>query len=453
MSRKAGDSLSGENQQSNLVITSDGREIDISPDKVIRLGGWTILLAFGIFGGWALTAPLQSAAHAPGVVGIRGDKKTVQHYEGGIVEALLVASGDSVQAGQVLIELDETQSRAQLEMTNGQFLSAKAEEARLMAEQQGLIRIAYVGEIFDSEDPRAQSAMIQQNKVFNARQKSRFGEIEVLEQKIEQLKSRINGKKSLVKGKLQLVESYLEEIADYKALVEQGYSDKLRLRELERQVATLQSEIADSEASIAENMIEIGEARLEIIQIERRFQSSVAQELGETQDRLFEMMERRHALKDRLDRTLIVAPVSGVVLDMSVTTVGGVVKPGEPILDVVPGGSDLVIKSKLSPREIDRVAVGMEADIRFSAFNRRSTPVILGTVTGVSADILIDDVSGGPYYSVSVEITEDELEQLGDLILIPGMPAEVLIKTGTQTLFRYMMSPIEDAFARSLIED
>ena len=295
--------------------------------------------------------------------------------------------------------------------------------------------------------------MSQQNKVFDARRKSRFGEIEVLEQKIEQLKSRIHGKESLVAGKRQLEQSYREEIADYQALVEEGYSDKLRLRELERQVATLQSEIADGEASIAENMIEIGEAQLEIIQIERRFQSGVAQDLGNVQDELFEVTERRRALKDRLDRTHIVAPVSGVVLDMNVTTVGGVVRPGEPILDVVPGGSDMVIKSRLSPREIDRVAVGMEADIRFSSFNRRTTPVILGTVKGISADILIDDMSGAPYYSVGIEITEEGLEQLGDLILIPGMPAEVLIKTGTKTLFRYMVAPIENAFARSMIEE
>ncbi len=437
----------------DIIVTPDGGQVDISLRKPRLVGLWTLFIIFGVFGGWAAIAPLQSAALASGVVEVKDNRKTVQHLEGGIIDIMHVREGDFVEAGQVIIELDETQDRAQLGMTLGQFLAAKAEEARLLAEQQGLEAVMFPVELLESTDTRAGEAMRGQANVFDTRQRSRLGQVSVLEQRVGQLGSRIQGLQSIKQGKLELIESFSSEIKDYEELLEEGYSDRTKLREMQREVAKLRSEVADNDASITEAEIEIGEAELEIIQIDRNFQAQVADELGDVQTLLFDLEERRRALADRLQRTAILAPVSGVILDMSVTTIGGVVRPGEPILDVVPQTEELVVSARLMPADIDRVHAGQLADIRFTSFNTRSTPVIEGELTGLSADVLSDQYSGVAYYSVKIEVTNHGMTMLGDLELLPGMPAEVLIQTGKRTLLQYLTDPITDGFARALIEE
>ena len=437
----------------DIIRTDTGLEVDISPRKPRLVGMWTIFLVFGVFGTWSAVAPLQSAALASGTVEVRDNRKTVQHLEGGIIDVMLVREGDYVNEGQPIIKLDETQDRAQLGITMGQYLAAKAEEARLLAEQAGEPAIGFPDELVASDDTRAKGAMRSQENVFATREKSRTGQEKVLEQKIEQLRSRITGISSLKAGKMELIGSYNQEIADYQKLLERGFSDKVRLREMQREVAKLMSEVADNEASIAEAEIEIGETELEILQLDRSFQAQVADELGDVQTTLFDLEERRRALTDKLERTTILAPVAGVILDMSVTTIGGVVRPGEPILDVVPETDELIVNAQLAPADIDRVRKGQFADIRFTSFNTRTTPVIEGELIGLSADILTDQYTGTPYYSARVEVTEKGMGMLGDLELVPGMPAEVLIKTGSRTLFQYLTAPVTDAFARSMIEE
>jgi epimerase transport system membrane fusion protein len=447
---------------SGLSEATDGVFEDQKPEEIIlqtddkpirRIGLLIVSITFGLFGGWAALAPLDSAALATGIVTVKNYRKTVQHLEGGIVKEIYVRDGDSVEPGQVLVELDDTQARAQLEIMNGQMISVKALEARLVAERDSLESVEYPDSLRLSNDPRAIDAIKGQNQVFDARKRSWEGETSVLEQRIEQLKVKVSGIREVQKSKDVLIVSYDDEIQDLRALLSDGYTDKQRLRELERNRARLVGEIAESQSAVAEAEIKIGETRLQILQLKKDFRTDVVNKLGEIQAKSFDLTERVAATKDKVTRTSIIAPVSGMVLEMAVHTVGGVVAPGSRILDIVPQTGELVVEAQISPIDIDRVQPGNLAEIRFSAFKSATTPVIGGRVITLSADRLVNEQSGMPYYLARVEITEEGSASLGSLKLIPGMPAEVLVNTGERTLLEYMLQPLTNAVARSMIED
>ena len=422
-------------------------------DISIRVIGFIILfITFGLFGGWATFAPLDSAALAPGVVTVKSYRKTVQHLEGGIVKDIVVRDGAQVEKGQLLIELDDTQARAQLGILRGQFITSKAQEARLLSEREGLKKIAYPEELADS-DTRAIEARRSQDQVFLARKSAYEGEVSVLKQRIEQLRSQIKGLEALRGSKDDLAASYQEEIVDYRTLVNDGYADKQRLRELERNLARMKGETAEHQAEIARIEMQIGETKLQILQLQKEFQTEVAGLLGEAQAKLFDVNERIAAVQDTVSRTRILAPESGMVLGLTVHTIGGVISAGTPILDIVPQSEELIVEAQISPIDIDRVSTGMLAEIRFSAFKSATTPVIEGRLLSISADRLTNEQTGMPYYLGRVEVTEKGTRNLGNLQLLPGMPAEVLINTGERTLLEYIVQPATNAFARSLIED
>jgi epimerase transport system membrane fusion protein len=236
------------------------------------------------------------------------------------------------------------------------------------------------------------------------------------------------------------------------SLLVEGFADKNRVRELERNAAQLRGEAAELTANISSTEIEIGETRLQILQQEREFQNGVANELAEVQTGLKDANERLTALRSIVQRTTITAPVDGIVNGMQVHTVGGVVPPGQPLADIVPQNEELIVEARISPMDIDRVAIGQEAMVRFSSFSS-SVPNIFGNVINVSADALADPNTGMAYYSARVEVTPEGLRDLGSLTLIPGMPADVFISTGSRTLVQYLMKPLTSAMARSFIED
>lgn len=250
-----------------------------------------------------------------------------------------------------------------------------------------------------------------------------------------------------------LARSYQSEIGDLNELLKEGFVDKQRLLEQERSVTRLRSEVADLKSSIAQTRLQIGETELQIAQLQKNFISEVVNQLAEVQTQGFDLSERLSAVQDRANRIQIRAPESGMVLGMKVHTVGGVVGPGTPLLDIVPATEDLIVEVQISPMDIDRIAPGKLADIRFSAFKSATTPVIEGQLTQVSADRLVNEQTGVPYYLGRVELTEKGRKDLGPLLLVPGMPAEVLINTGARTLLNYLVQPATNAFARSLIED
>jgi len=439
--------------KSALKAIREGQfELEVSDRKPRLIGLLILFVTFGMFGTWAAVAPLDSAALAPGVVTVKTYRKTVQHLEGGIVKEIRVRDGDQVEAGEVLLVLDDTQSQAELGIVQGQLIAAMAQEARLQAERDGLEEIVFP-DSFDRQDPRVEEAVLSESQVFRARMNSHYGEIGVLEQRVTQIDEQIKGLKAVNRSKQELMKSYREEIADLTELLSDGYVDKQRLRELERQVSELEGAMADNRSRIAQAEMQSGETELQILQLKKDFHTEVVNQLSEVQSELFDLRERQRALTDRVERTVIRAPEAGMVLSMTVHTVGGVVRSGEPILDIVPAASDLVVEAQVSPIDIDRVSAGKLADIRFSAFKSATTPVIEGRVEHISADRLTNEETGMPYYLARVELTEEGREKLGSLLLVPGMPAEVLINTGERTLLEYLVQPATNAFARSFIED
>lgn len=423
-------------------------------DKPIRyIGLLVIVVTFVFFGGWSLLAPLGGAALAPGVVMVKNHRKTVQHLEGGIVRKLLVRDGDVVAAGDVLIELDDTRSRAELDIVRGQYSLAKAMEARLIAERDGLAQVVYPDSLGDSTDKRTAEAIAVQNQIFLARTNAHTGEKKVLEQRIEQLRSQIEGLEQLKGARRNLAASYAAEIQDINELLEEGFADNRRLREFDRNHTQNLGDIADLESRIAGLKINIGETQLQIMQLEKEVQKEVAGQLGETQGLLSELTEKIYVLSDRLQRGAVVAPVGGMVLGLTAHTEGGVIAPGSPIMDIVPLTEELLIEAKVSPLDIDRVSVGMQAEVRFSAFKRGATPVLVGVVTALASDSLVSEDKTTSYYLARVELTPESLKDTANVQLVAGMPAEVLIKTADRTLFRYIAQPFSDMLARSFLEE
>ncbi len=420
-------------------------------DMPKRVGFIIFFLVFGVFGVWAAIAPLDGAAHAPGTVNVRSYSQVVQHLEGGIISEINAKNGDVVSAGEPLIVMDNTQSMAQLEIVNAQYTAAKAREARLIAERDKLSTVIYPSTL-DRSNSNVMQEIEAQDSIFQAQQDSLSGSIEVLEQRIEQLEAKKRGQTNLKATKEELAASFAEELSDVRELLTQGFADKNRLRELERNVASLRGDVSELETNISATDIEIGEARLQIIQTEREFHNDVVQILGETQTELKDLTERKNALQDIVSRTVVRAPVDGIVNGLQFHTVRGVIPPGTPIANIVPQSDELIVDAQVSLIDIDRVAIGMDATIRFSTFGS-AVPTITGKVINLSADRVMDEQTGMSYYLARVEVTPEGKEDLQDLILLPGMPAEVFINTGSRTFLQYLFKPFSNALARSFIED
>ena len=428
---------------------------EITPDTSMamprRVGMIIFFLVFGVFGGWSALAPLDGSALASGTVTVKSYSKVVQHLEGGIVADIYVQNGDHVVAQQALLEIDATQPLAQLGIANSQFVALITRESRLLAERDQRDAVSYPGSL-PTNDANARQEMSSQEQIFTARKAAMDGSVEVLEQRIEQLQSMLVGQAALKQSKETLAASFAEELTDVEALLSQGFSDKLRLRELQRNVASLEGEAAELTANIAATEVQIGEARLQILQQAREFHNEVVNELGEVQTSLKDVDERITALQDVVSRTVVRAPVDGIVNGMQFHTIGGVIRPGAPIADIVPQGEDLIVEAKVQPIDIDRVALDQEATIRFSTFGS-SVPTIYGTVINLSADSFVDEATRVSFYLARIEVNPEGMEELGDLVLMPGMPAEVFIATGSRTFLQYVIKPFSNALARSFNED
>ena len=441
----------GKQLQTLEAESTSAVQVETSMEMPKRVGLLIFFLVFGVFGLWSVLAPIEGAAHAPGTVIVRSNKQVVQHLEGGIVDEIVAQNGDRVEAGDPLLILDNTQPLAQLEIATGQYTALRALEARLIAERDGLEAIEFPDELTNG-GLNAQVEMNAQTQLFRTRKASLEGSVEVLEQRIGQLQSRLEGMRAQQESREELAASYSEELNEVRALLEEGFSDKTRLRELERNAARLRGEAAEMTANISSTEIQVGETRLEILQQQREFQNEVASQLSDTQTNLKDVRERMTALRDVLTRTTVKSPVTGVVNGMQVHTVGAVISPGTPLAEVVPQSDELVVEARIQPVDIDRVAVDQEATIRFSSFGN-SVPTIFGRVIHISADSFVDENSGASYYTARVEVTPEGMEELGNLTLIPGMPAEVFIATGSRTFLQYLMKPISNALARSFRED
>ena len=422
-----------------------------------RLGLWVIFWVFGVFGAWAALAPLNSAALAPGSIAVESYRKSVQHLEGGIIAAILVRDGDKVNKGQVLVELDDTQSRAQLEVLRGQYFIDVARESRLIAQEKLADKVTYPQELLDANDDRVRDAMRVQSQTYFVRRTAHENEVSVYQRQVEQLKAKTQGLRAQKASHQALVDSFQRELNDFQTLLKDGYTEKQKVRELERSLADHQGQLGALQSEIAATSLQISETELKVLQLEKELQREVTKELGEVQSQLFELREKIQSLESTVKRTVVTAPEDGMVLGLSIHTIGAVIPPGGRILDIVPQNEKLIVEAQVSLIDIDQVQVGQVAEIRFSAFKSRETPKVEGKLLSVSADKIVDEKNPNtpPYYLARVEINPEGLTELHDkgLDLVPGMPAEVLINTGQRTLLQYLTRPLTDSFSRSFIED
>jgi HlyD family secretion protein len=409
-------------------------------------------LAVGV-GGWASTAEISGALIAQGSVVVDSNVKKVQHPTGGVVGEVRARDGDRVKAGDILVRLDETVTRANLAIVTKGLNELYARKARLGAERDGADSVAVPKELAGNVNDRdVAEALASERKLFELRRAARLGQKDQLQQRVKQLQEQIAGLNAQLDAKSKetaLIEQELQGVRDLwaKNLVQLN-----RLTSLEREEARLQGERGALIASAAEAKGKIVETELQILQVDQEFTSDVAKELRETDSKIGEYVERKVTAEDQLKRTDIRAPQDGVVFQSTANTVGGVVTAGDPIMLIVPETDTLLVEAKVDPRDIDQVKLGQPVVLRFSAFNMRTTPELNGTVSRVAADTSNDQRTGQSYYVVRIAMTADELARLGDVRLTPGMPVEAFIQTGERTLISYLVKPLHDQLMRSLRE-
>ncbi len=423
----------------------------------IITGMWSVILIFGIFGAWAAFAPLYSAAVSSGHVVLDSNRKTIQHLEGGIVKKIYVKEGDKVKKDQPLVALDATTTKARLDIFVAQSINSRAAEARLKAERDGDETITFPKDMLEKQDT---DKLIDENidaqtRLFKSRRESLDGRTAVLKQKIEQMKKEIDGMTSQEKSAKNQLDLLQEEIGAVKKLLAQGNASKPRLLALEREYANIQGRRGEYLANMARAQQQISEAEIQIINLQSDFQNEVLKELKEMQTQNADLDEKIRASADAVMRITIHSPISGVVTGLKVHTIGGVIAPGAAIMDIVPQNDKLIIETKVQLQDIDVVHTGLLARVRLTAYKTRKVPTIDGSVVNVSADSFTNEHTGEQYYIARVEIDSDELDKLDELDnvkLYPGMPAEVQIITGRRTFLSYLLTPITDSVNNALRE-
>lgn len=427
----------------------------LARSRELVLAGSALIGIFVIgFGTWAVMAPLESAAVAMGSVVSESSRKTVQHLEGGIISAILVHDGDTVMAGQSLIRLDDTKARTTLLALRGQLWDAEAREARLIAERDGADTIDFPADLVAQQsEPAVAAAIAGQQKIFDARRSLVQSKTAAIRERIAQVHEEINGHQAEVVALEKRVALLQEEVGGVKQLVAGGLERKSRLLQLERDLADADGKRGDTLAQIARAKQTIAEAEIDILSLQNDRQKDVADELRETQKKGHELAEQAQAAADVLARVDVRAPENGTITDLRVHTPGGVINPGEPLLDLVPQADRLVVEVQLRPEDIDRVHEGLTAQVRLLPYKQRRTPPLDAVVTYVSADRLVDKKTDRSYYTAKLRVDEKELAELaGEVKMVPGMPSEAMIKTGETTVAAYALSPILDSFHRAFRE-
>lgn len=423
----------------------------------IRLTAYTGLGVMAIFflglGGWAANAPLDSAAIAKGFVAASSKRKTVQHLEGGIIHDILVREGEHVVAGQVLVKLDETQARANLGLLDARQRGQRALEARLVAERDDLPEIAFPSDITKATDDPNTAALINgQIKLFEARKRVLDGQLDLLKQKTAELNEVVIGAENQIRSKQREAHLLGEEIGTVSTLVDQGNATRPRLLALQRNYAEIQGQIAELNGSIAKNHQSVGEAELQMVGARNDRLKEVVAELRDTQNLIVETDEKVRAAQDVATRVDILAPQAGTVTAMHFFTPGGVIRAGEPILDIVPANDSMEIEAEVRPQDITTIHEHQKAFVRLTSYKARTTPTLDARVTYISADRVIEPRNGEAHYVAHVEIDPEQLRNLPDIELYPGAPAEVMVQTGERTALGYLTSAFTQSMNRAFRE-
>lgn len=421
----------------------------------IRAGLLVILVTFVGFGGWAALAPLDGAAIAPGQVVVDTENRVVQHLEGGIISALHVRDGHRVEDGQLLLTLSETKARSELDIIESQLLEVLGREARLRAERVGADGVEFPRELLDTNSEASENIIRGQLSLFESRREAHEGQIAIYEQRISALEQQKRGLQALNRNLDARAASYRTELANWMELFEEELADRTRINEMERELYRLEGERATNDSTLAELDIKIGETRSELLVTRQNYAEEVSEQLREAQQNIADLSARRIAVQDTLRRTRITAPAAGLVVGLQVHTVGGVIRPGETILSIVPDDQQYTVRARVQTGDIDRVKVGQLADVRLSAFSQQTHDILDGELLHLSADAFEDEKTGERYYEARIGITESGQRTMSEqgMYLVPGMPAEVMIKTGERSALRYLLDPVTRMLSRALREE
>jgi len=422
-------------------------------ENELRTGLRVLLVALVLGGGWMALMPLAGAVVVPGNLVVQSNVKTIQHPTGGVVAEVPVHNGSRVNIGDLLLRLDATQAQASLQMVSKQLDESRARIARLIAERDGLPLPEIPAEMAARLDESAvKNLLASEETQFKARANARYSQKDLLQSRVAQLGEEIAGLDSQVASKGKQLELIAGELTGVQDLYDKRLVPLTRLTTLQRETARIEGERGQLISAIAETKAKVGEAQLQIVKLDQDFRTDVVKELGETQGKAAELEQRGVAARDIIDRIELRAPTSGIIHQLSAHTIGGVIRAGDAIMEVVPDSDDLQIEARLQPNDIDQVQAGQKALIRFSAFNQRVTPQIVGLVSYVSADVSHDQQTNAAYFTVRMTLPDDERRRLAGLQLVSGMPAEVFMQTGSRTMMSYLLKPITDQFNRAFVE-
>ena len=422
-------------------------------ENELRMGLRILLVAIVVGGGWFVFVPLAGAVVVPGNLVVQSNVKSIQHPTGGVVAEIKVQNGSRVKASDLLVRLDKTQAETSLQVVDKQLDEMRAREARLIAERDDRDTIDFPKVLTRrSTDETVKSLLASEETLFKARFSTRQSQKDLLQSRIKQLTEEISGLEAQIDSKAKQLELISSELTGVQDLYDKHLVPLTRLTSLQRDSARIEGERGQLISSIAETKSKIGEAQLQMVRTDQDFVSDVVKQLSEAQSKEAELVERSVAAHDLLDRIEIRAPTAGTVTQLSVHTIGGVIKAGETMMEIVPDTDDLQIEAHVQPKDIDHVKTGQKAFVRLTAFNQRTTPQVNGSVYYVSADIAHDQQSNTSSYTIRVVLPEDERRRLNGQQLVPGMPAEVFVQTGSRSMMSYVFEPIREQMRRAFVE-
>ncbi len=419
-----------------------------------RIGLWALAIGFGGFLLWAGLAPLDEGVPGQGMVAIDTKRKAVQHLSGGIVKEVLVREGDDVKEGQLLIRLDEAVARANYEAARQRYLGLRAVQGRLLAEQAGAAKISFHPDLETaSSDPLIRQQMLNQEQLFATRKNLLRSDLQSFEESIQGQQGLLQAYSGMLENRRNQLRLINEELGNLRGLVKEGYAPRNRQLEMERMVFDSSTAIADLQGNTVRAQRTIGELRQRGMSRQQDFRREVETQMADVSREVLSEEQKFKAVANDLDRIEIKAPVAGQVVSLAVQTVGGVVQPGQKLMDIVPENEALLLEAHVAPHLIDRVQAGLPVDVRFNSFANSPQLVVVGKVVSVSADLLTEPQSGVPYYLARVQLTPEGTKSLGKRQLHPGMPVEVVFKTGERSLLTYLLHPLIKRVSASMKEE
>ena len=429
-------------------------EVNTDASSHTKLGWWIVLLGVGGFVLWATLAPLDKGVPVQGTVAVATNRKAIQHQTGGTVEEILVKDGDLVKTGQVLVKMNDVLVKSQAEISRVQYFASRAAEARLLAERDGLQTIAFPKELEAGKaDPRLTENINMQKQLFMSRQAALKNELAGLDENIAGLKSLFQGLRESGESQKQQQKILKDQLVDLRDLAKDGYIARNRVLDLERTYAQVNGAISENIGNMGRAQRQIAELQLRRLQRQQEFQKEVRAQLSEVQKDGDALSHRLTSQDYDLGNVLVRAPVDGTVVGMAIFTRGGVIGPGFRMMDIVPSDDKLIIEGQVPVNLIDKVHTKLPVELIFSAFNQNETPHVPGVVTQVSADRLVDEKNGAPYYKMRAEPTLEGRKILANLAVRAGMPVEIFVKTGERTMMSYLLKPIFDRAKTSMTEE